>query len=365
MLVLLNAFRRSSSSILPNLRLQRLLAMSAPQYMRSVQYDEQGTLRIATDTPTPTAGPGQLLVKVSASGVNRLDVLQKTGKYPIPPGESTILGLEVSGTVVSVGEGTSAGGSTRQFQPGDRVCALVGGGGYAEYCVTPVETTLRLPEELSFVDGAAIPENYMTAYGGLYWSCDLGQHESALIHAAASGVGTAAIQMAKAISECKQIFATAGSQQKLELCRSLGATHTINYKESDFADAVLSVTENRGVDVIMDFVGATYWEKNLKSVALDGRMVVLGLLGGGMTKEGLDMGAILRKRVRLTGSTLRSRPLEYKSRLASEFESRAMPLFVNGQLKAVVDSTFSVENVEDAHKRMTANLNVGKIILTF
>lgn len=335
--------------------------MAVPQCMRSVQYNEQGVLRVADDTPTPSPGPRQLLVKVSASGVNRIDVLQRHGKYPVPPGESQILGVEVSGTVVAVGNEAGSSG----FQPGDRVCSLVGGGGYAEYCVTPVETTLKLPENLSFIDGAAIPEVYLTAFGGLYWSCDLQEGESVLVHAGASGVGTAAIQLAKVLSKSQTIIATAGSQEKLDFCQKLGATHLVNYKEQDFAEAVSQATEKKGADVILDFVGASYWEQNMQSIALDGRMVVLGLLGGGVTKAGLNMSTILHKRVRLTGSTLRSRSLDFKLRLTRELESRTMPLFATGQLKAIVDSTFDVEQVADAHERMSSNKNIGKIIITF
>ncbi|XP_065174544.1 quinone oxidoreductase PIG3-like [Sycon ciliatum] len=359
---MIGLLRKSSLSFsFANRASTRFFTMSLPSRMKYVAYDDQGTLSVEDDAPTPSPGAGQLLVKVSASGVNRLDLMQRKGTYPVPAGESKILGVEVSGTVVSVGENSSCS----QFQPGDRVCALVGGGGYAEYCVTPVETTIKLNDEVSFVDGAAIPEAFLTAYGGLYFSCNLTQGESVMIHAAGSGVGTAAIQLAKSLSGSSAIFATAGSQEKLDLCTKLGATHTINYKEADFSDAVLATTGNRGVDVIMDFVGGSYWEKNLRSIALDGRIVSLGLLGGPKTAEPLNMGTVLRKRVTLTGSTLRSRSLPYKARLATEFQQNAMPLFAAGQVKPIVDSVFSIGEATAAHDRMSSNKNIGKIILTF
>ncbi|XP_062519556.1 quinone oxidoreductase PIG3-like isoform X2 [Corticium candelabrum] len=243
--------------------------------MKAILYNSAGALRLIDDVEIPSISSEQILVKVVACGVNRLDLLQKAGRYPPPQGESTILGVEVSGYVHDIGDKAAAASG---LKVGDGVCALVGGGGYAGYCVVPWETTVLIPNGISVLDAAGIPEAYLTAYSALMWSARMRQGESVMIHAGASGVGTAAALIAKATGS-SQIFVTSGSDAKLEACSKLvnGDIHCINYKVKNFADEVLKATNGRGVDIIVDFVGASYWEKNLRSIALDGRIVLLGL----------------------------------------------------------------------------------------
>jgi tumor protein p53-inducible protein 3 len=287
--------------------------------MEAILHDDSGALRLATDLAVPSISPDQLLVKVVACGVNRLDLLQRIGRYPPPPGDSNILGVEVSGSIHDIGDKAAAASG---LKVGDSVCALVGGGGYAGYCVVPWETAFRVPDGVTVTDAAGIPEAYFTAYSALMWNARMKSNESILIHAGASGVGTAAILVAKAIGS-KKIFITSGSDTKLAACSELvgGGIHCINYKEKNFSDEVLALTERKGVDVILDFIGASYWEKNLKSVAVDGRIVLLGLLGGAVTECKFDMGTLLKKRVSVVASTLRSRPLSYKAELTKEVYS--------------------------------------------
>jgi len=306
------------------------------------------------DKPEPK--PDELLVKVEATALNRADLLQKTGNYPVPKGASPILGLEMAGIV------EEAGSEAHHFKAGDHVIGLLPGGGYAEYCVIRDDHAMPKPPSLSFEEAAAIPEVFLTAFQGLFWLGELFENETVLIHAGASGVGSAAIQLAAQTSGTT-IYTTAGTEAKLELCESLGADLAINYKEKDFADVIEEENASSPVDVILDFVGAPYWHQNIRLLAMDGRLVHLGLLGGAQTKN-LDLGKVLRKRLTIRGSTLRNRSDEYKALLTKEFSDHFLENFEDGTLRPVIDSVYEWEEAEEAHQRMKHNINAGKIVLT-
>jgi len=306
----------------------------------------------------PSFGHESLLIKVKATALNRADILQRQGKYPPPPGASEILGLEMAGEVESVGDKAAEAG----WKVGDRVCALLGGGGYAAHCVIDHATAMRIPEGMSYEEAAAIPEAYLTAWQSLKWLANLGDGKTVLIHAAASGVGTAAIQIVKQFKDTK-VLVTAGSEEKLEFCRKLGADFAFNRKDGPWADGVLRAVPG-GVDIILDFVGASYWQQNLNALGTDGTMVILSLISGATVSEPTDLGLVLRKRLQIKGSTLRVRSLEYKVELTSEFAQFGMPLFAEGKLRSIVDKVFSWEQVGEAHTYMEQDKNIGKIVLT-
>ncbi|PKD43841.1 NAD(P)H-quinone oxidoreductase [Rhodohalobacter barkolensis] len=308
------------------------------------------------DYPTPKPGERELLVKVKSTALNRADLLQKRGKYPVPKGESSILGLEMSGVVESVGKGVG------KFKKGDRVFGLLGGGGYAEYCTIHEEMAIQMPDFLSFEEAAAIPEVFLTAYQALIWLGELKDGETVLIHAGASGVGTAAIQLAKKLRK-SQIAVTAGSKEKLNLCRSLGSALQINYKEEDFVEKIKQRFGESSVDLIVDFVGSPYWEKNISSLAIDGRLIYLSMLGGAKVEE-MSLVPILRKRLTVRGSTLRNRSIEYKKQLTDEFWRNTKDYFENEELAPVISAIFDWKDVEKAHQMMNENRNAGKIVLT-
>lgn len=301
----------------------------------------------------PKPGPDELLVKVEATAINRADTLQREGKYPVPKGESPILGLELAGTVVEIGSDVS------KWKIGDKVCGLLGGGGHAEYAVIHEEMAMPVPMELSMEEAAAMPEVFLTAFQALVWICKLKEGEKVLIHAGGSGVGTAAIQLAKAMGT--QVIVTA-SATKHKVCHELGADLVIDYKKDDFEEEVKKFTKGTGVDVLVDFVAAPYLQKNINSMALDGRMVMLAFLGGPVM-EGLNLAPILRNRLQINGSTLRSRSPEYKKALTEDFQEFAWPLFKSGQLKVVLDKVYDWREIAEAHRRMETNLNIGKIVL--
>eukprot|EP00123_Amoebidium_parasiticum_P016272 comp23365_c0_seq1/m.38614 comp23365_c0_seq1/g.38614 ORF comp23365_c0_seq1/g.38614 comp23365_c0_seq1/m.38614 type:complete len:396 (-) comp23365_c0_seq1:231-1418(-) len=333
---------------------------SFEKMMKAVRAPNNDGKLVMVEVPKPELGHGEVIVKVAASGVNRLDILQKNGKYPVPPGVTDVLGVEVSGTVSQVGEGVSG------VSVGDRVCALIDGGGYAEYCLVPAYAIIPLPNNMTFVQGAAIPEAWLTAYSALFWSARMAKGESALIHAGASGVGLAAVQLvSKWLGGGSVVYATAGSEDKVQKVEAVGARKTFNYKTTDFSAAVVEANNGKGVNVVVDFVGGSYLDKNLKSLCLDGRMVLLGLLGGPMTPEPFNMALILRNRLSIVGSTLRNRGKEYKARLAKEFTDSCLEGFSNGSLQANVYTHLPVAQVDEAHRIMEANENVGKIILTW
>ena len=304
----------------------------------------------------PTPGSRELLVKVEATALNRADLLQKSKNYPVPEGASPILGLEMAGIVEECGE--DAG----DFEPGDHVMGLLAGGGYAKYCVVREDHVIKKPQTLSFEQAAAIPEVFLTAFQGLFWLGELFEDDTVLIHAGASGVGSAAIQLARQVPGTT-IITTAGTEEKLDFFFILGAGSTINYKQDDFADVIFEEYGPSSVDVILDFVGAPYWHQNVDVLALDGRMVHLGLLGGAKTKS-LDLSRILRKRLTIRGSTLRNRSDEYKARLVKEFTERFYDMFDEEKIRPVIDSVYDWNDVEKAHQRMKQNKNAGKIVLT-
>ncbi|WP_268626673.1 NAD(P)H-quinone oxidoreductase [Paenibacillus alvei] len=305
-----------------------------------------------TDLPSPQPQAGELLIEVHAAAVNRTDIVMREGKagYATNP----ILGVEVAGTVIEVnGEST--------YTVGDRVMGLVNGGGYAEYAVMPMDRAIPIPDSFSFADAAAIPEVFLTAYQTLYWIGKLQQGETVLIHAGASGVGTAAIQLAKQISKAT-VIVTAGSAEKLDFCRELGADVLINYKEQSFDEEVLRATNGQGADVILDFVGADYWSKNLASIKKEGRWVLIGVLGG-VKVEQMNLFALMSKCVQLTGTLLTPRSDEYKARLTQDFAANVLAYFDNSSIKPIIDTIFPLEKVSDAHIHMEENRNTGKIIL--
>lgn len=303
------------------------------------------------DKPIPKVG--ELLVEVHAAALNRTDIVTRSNPSLAEP--YPVLGVEIAGVVVE------NRGNGEKYKTGTRVAGLVNHGGYAEYAVLPANRAILLPENMSFEQGAAIPEVFLTAYQTLYWLGELKTTETVLIHAGASGVGTAAIQMAKHLTQAR-VIATAGSAEKLAVCQTLGADKTINYKEENFAEEVLDYTDQAGVDVILDFIGASYWKNNLKSIKTDGRWVLIGTLGGATVKE-VDLAALLAKRITLKATLLTPRSDEYKAELTQEFLKIALPYFKHDTIRPIVDTTFQLEEVVQAHQYMEANKNIGKIIL--
>ncbi|MEM7335771.1 MAG: NAD(P)H-quinone oxidoreductase [Chloroflexota bacterium] len=305
------------------------------------------------DVEDVTFGPDEVLVKVRATAVNRADLMQASGNYPPPPGASPILGLEMAGEIWALGD------EVEGWEIGDRVCALLPGGGYAEQVAVPAEMLMKLPDVWTFEMGTAVPEVWLTAYVNLFLEADLQAGEIALIHAGASGVGTAAIQLARAVDAVP--FITAGSETKLARCRELGAELAINYKTDDFLTLVKGATDGIGVDVILDPVGGSYLERNIKALSRFGRLVNIGLLGG--VNGEINMALLLINRLKIVGSTLRSRPPAEKISITKKFESGFWPLLKEGTLKPIVDSTFSIRNAQEAHQYVRENKNVGKVIL--
>ncbi|MEX0770709.1 MAG: NAD(P)H-quinone oxidoreductase [Balneolaceae bacterium] len=305
---------------------------------------------------TPVPGDHDLLVKIEATALNRADLLQKKGHYPPPKGASPILGLEMAGTV------ETAGSEVTRFEPGDRVFGLLTGGGYAEYCILHERMAMHIPVEFSFEEAAAIPEAFLTAFQALKLLGKITPNEHVLIHAGGSGVGTAAIQLAKHLFNAN-VVTTAGRDSKLKLCKELGADLTINYKEEEFDEVIESTFGKNRIDLIIDFVGSPYWHKNIRVLAMDGRLIYLSMLGGTNVQKA-DLVPLLRKRLTVRGSTLRNRPEEYKMRLTSDFHSYVMERMEEGKIRPVIDSIFDWEDAEQAHERMAENQNIGKIILS-
>jgi NADPH2:quinone reductase len=304
--------------------------------------------------PTPRPGEGQLLVKVSAAGVNRPDVMQRKGLYPAPKGHSEIPGLEVAGEVVAVGPGTA------RFKTGDKVMALVNGGGYAEYCLAEEPACLPVPARLSMVEAAGVPETFFTVWHNVFERGRLKAGEWFLVHGGSSGIGVAAIQLAKAFGA--KVISTAGSAAKCEACRSLGADRPVDYTKEDFVAVVKEVTGGAGCDLILDMVGGDYVDRNIKSAAEDGRIVNIAFQKGGQVT--VDLQRMMLKRLTLTGSTLRIRTNAVKGRIARGVEEHVLPLLADGRVKVVIDSTFPLANAADAHRRMEVGSHIGKIVLT-
>ena len=305
------------------------------------------------DVPEPVPSPDDLLVRVRASALNRADTMQRRGHYPPPPGESDILGLELAGEVEAVGASVSG------FKPGDRVFGLVGGGGYAEKACLDHRLAMSIPPGWDFVKAAAVPEVFFTANETLFTLGRLEAGETVLIHAGASGVGTAGIQMARQVGA--RVLVTAGSEEKVARTEALGASAGINYKTSDFAERVLELTNGVGVDLVQDFIGAAYWQGNLKCLKRAGRLVLVGLMGG--AKVEADLGLIMGKRLQVIGSVMRSQPLENKIAITERFRSRWLPELESGRVQPLIDASFPLSEAAAAHQYMEENRNVGKIML--
>jgi putative PIG3 family NAD(P)H quinone oxidoreductase len=324
--------------------------------MRAVLMDGFGgpeVLRLG-EAPRPESGPGQVLIRIAATSVNRADLQQRAGNYPPPPGESEILGLEVAGVIEELGEGVT------EWRVGDRVMTLVGGGGYAEYAVAPASTLLPVPDGLDLMQAAAITEVWITAYLNVFREAGLRPGETLLVHGGASGVGTAAIQLAKALGP-SPVIVTVGSEDKAAACKALGADHAILYKSEDFSKRALELTEGRGANVILDHIGGKYLEPNLACLALYGRLVIIGLLGG--AKAELNIGRLMVKRQRIIGSVLRARPVKEKAEIATAFRDQVLPRFVTGELRPVIHAVLPLEDARRAHELMAANANTGKLVL--
>ncbi len=323
--------------------------------MRVVRVDEGSNarqLRVVEES-IPSVSSGEILIAVHAAGLNRADLLQRAGKYPAPPGESTILGLEVAGIVEAVGEGV------QEWKSGDRVCALLAGGGYAEYVVVPAGQVMHIPRALTFVEAAAIPEAFITAYANLFLDGELQTGERLLVHGGSSGVGTAAIQLGSLAGA--RVACTVGSEEKASRCRELGASLVVNYKEHDFESAVRDWSPE-GLDVILDIIGAEYFERNLALLGRSGRLIAIATMSGARAE--LDIALLMRKRARVIGSVLRSRSAAEKAGLVAGFVGRFLHSFDTGELKPIVDSVYPLDRVEEAHAHMKSSRHIGKIVLS-
>ncbi len=310
------------------------------------------------ERPVPVAAAGEVLIRVTASGVNRPDVLQRTGNYPVPPGASDIPGLEVAGVIEG---GDAAAMAQAGFKPGDRVCALVAGGGYAELSVAPVGQCLPVPKGLSDVEAASLPETFFTVWSNVFDRARLQPGETLLVQGGSSGIGVTAIQMAKALGA--KVIVTAGSEEKCAACLSLGADHAINYKTSDFVEEAKKLTGGAGVDVILDMVAGSYVAREVQCLAEDGRLVIIAVQGG--VKSEVNAGLVLRRRLTVTGSTLRPRPVAFKAAIAQALKQQVWPLIESGSIKPVIHSTFAAADAAQAHALMESNQHVGKLVLTW
>jgi tumor protein p53-inducible protein 3 len=305
------------------------------------------------DVPSVTHGPEEVLVDIKATAVNRADLLQAQGLYPPPSGESEILGLEMCGEIAAVGAAVEG------WQVGDRVLGLLSGGGYAQQVAVHPQMLMRLPDSWSFAEGAAIPEVWLTAFSNLFMEGALQSGERVMLHAGGSGVGTAGIQLARAAGAT--VYATAGTEAKLAKCRELGARLAVNYKKQDFFKAVMGDTEDQGVDLILDPVGAAYLAQNLNLLRVNGRLVIIGLLSGRTTE--IDLGTLLGKGLRIIGTRLRARPLAEKILITRDFKERFWPLLEQGRLQPVIDRVFPIEEAQAAHAHVRQNINTGKVVL--
>jgi NADPH:quinone reductase len=314
-------------------------------------------LRLA-ERPMPVAGVGEVLIRVAASGINRPDVLQRSGAYPPPPGASDLPGLEVAGVVES---GDAHVLADAHFKVGDRICALVAGGGYAQYCVAPIAQCLPIPKGLTDVEGASLPETFFTVWSNVFDRGRLQSGETLLVQGGTSGIGVAAIQLAKALGAT--VIATAGSDDKCAACLALGADFAINYKTQDFQVEALRLTHGRGVDVVLDMVAGAYVAKEVQCLAEDGRLVIIAVQGG--VQSELNAGLVLRKRLTITGSTLRPRPTAFKEAIAKACLAHVWPLLEAGRIKPVIHSVFAAADASQAHALMETNQHIGKIVLNW
>ena len=336
----------SNAANAPTMRAIEIAGYGGPEVLREVT------------RARPVAGAGEALIRVAASGVNRPDVLQRKGHYPVPPGASDLPGLEFAGTIV---EGDAAALAAAGFSIGDRVCALVAGGGYAEYCTVPVGQMLPTPAGLSDIESAALPENFFTVWSNVFDRGRLAAGEWLLVQGGTSGIGVTAIQLAKAFGA--KVIATAGSADKCYRCFELGADHAINYRTEDFAARALEITDGKGVDVVLDMVAGDYVAREISCLAEDGRIVLIAVQGG--TKSQVDAGLLLRRRLTLTGSTLRPRPVAFKAAIAAALRDKVWPLLDKRQLQPVIQEVFPAEQASRAHAAMEQGHHVGKLMLSW
>lgn len=323
--------------------------------MRAITFDAPGDEDVLnlTEVDAPAPGPGEVLITVAAAGINNADLLQRRGKYPVPPGASEILGLECSGTIAALGEGVTG------RSVGDEVCALLTGGGYAEQVAVPAEQLLPIPAGISLEEAAALPEVACTVYSNIGMVAGLKPGQSLLVHGGGSGIGTHAIQWAHALGA--RVFTTAGSAQKLDAARQLGADVAINYRDEDFAERIAEETSGSGVDVILDIIGAPYLEPNLKSLANNGHLVIIGTMGGMRTE--LNLGLMLSKRASVTATTLRARPLHEKAEIVAAVRENVWPLIESGHIKPMVDTVLPLDQAAEAHRILAEGRAVGKVLL--
>ncbi|HYD71352.1 NAD(P)H-quinone oxidoreductase [Azospirillum sp.] len=332
------------------------MGIALPDTMTCVEISQPGGPEVlrATERPAPIPGPGEVLVAVEAAGVNRPDMLQRQGRYDPPPGASDLPGLEIAGRVVAIGEGVMDWGAD------DKVCALVAGGGYAQYCTVPAPQLLPVPKGLSMVEAAAVPETFFTVWTNVFERGALRPGETLLVHGGSSGIGTTAIQLAKAFGA--RVFVTAGSADKCRACEELGADRAIDYKTEDFVAVIKEATGGRGVDVVLDMVGGDYIARDIEIMAPDGRHVSIAFLHG--PKVSLNFFPVMTKRLTLTGSTLRARSVEEKGRIAAALREKVWPLIGEGRIKPVIHKTFPLARAADAHALMESSTHIGKIVLT-
>lgn len=324
---------------------------SLPETMSCIEISN-GKL-VPASRPLPRPATGEVLIQVAAAGVNRPDVLQRQGAYPPPPGASDIPGLEIAGTIVALGDGVTS------WSIGDEVMALVTGGGYAGYCTAPAPQCLPVPSTLEMDEAAAVPETFFTVYSNVFQRAGLQPGETLLVHGGSSGIGTTAIQMAHALGST--VIATAGNDGKCGACQVLGADHTINYREEDFVEVVKELTDGRGVDVILDMVGGEYVQRNLKALAVDGRLVNIAFLQG--SKVEVDLMALMLKRLTMSGSTLRARSVDFKAAIAVELKDKIWPLIEAVEISPFIHATFPLEQAQQAHELMESSEHIGKIVL--
>lgn len=328
--------------------------------MRAIEITRYGAPEVLQPVtrPDPVPGPGEVLVRVAASGVNRPDVLQRKGHYPMPPGVSDLPGLEIAGTVAG---GDPAELAAAGLALGDRVCALVAGGGYAELCTAPIGQVLPVPAGLTDVQAASLPETFFTVWQNVFEIARLKAGETLFVQGGSSGIGVTAIQLAKALGS--SVIVTAGSDEKVAACVGLGADHGINYKTQDFVAEVKRLTDGRGVDVVLDMVAGAYIAREVECMADDGRIAVIAIQGG--TASSFDAGLLLRKRIAITGSTLRPRSVDYKAGLAKALRATVWPLLEAGRVRPVIHATFAAADAAEAHTLMESSTHVGKIVLTW
>ncbi|GAC1341693.1 MAG: NAD(P)H-quinone oxidoreductase [Acetobacteraceae bacterium] len=328
--------------------------MTVPSQMRYIAHEAGGPelMRIANG-PVPQPGPGEVLIRVEVAGVNRPDVQQRMGSYPPPPGASPVLGLEVAGEVVA------ANGETR-FRPGDKVCGLANGGGYAEYCAVPATQCLPWPEGYDSVRAGALPETYFTVWANLFGLGRLQPGESALVHGGTGGIGVTAIQLAHEFGS--RVYATAGSPEKCDACLRLGADAAINYREADFAVSIKELTAGKGVNVVLDMVGGSYAARNLRCLGMDGRLVIIAFLGGSKAPD-LDLTAIMVRRLTVTGSTMRPRTPQQKAAIADALREKVWPVLDAGRCGPVIHQVFPLDQATEAHRLMESSAHIGKIML--